>query len=157
MSKMPATATIGGEKLHWVGGMYVEADALRIAEKVNDFDPNLRVQYLEEAAAIGDPPFRVVESCRDGVDRTVLYAWQLDDRVIERLYAADTQRRDILLAIDKQNAEVRKQEVQRYQEKLQEAADITASIIRSDKETYKLKDGDRLIKIHHSKPAEVVE
>lgn len=152
---MSNVATIGGEKYHWIGGTYVEEDALHIAEKVNDFDSNLRVQYLEEAAAIGDPPFRVVESCRDGVDRTVLYAWQLDDRVIERLYAADTQRRDILLAIDKQNAQAKNQEVQRYKEQMAEAADIAASVIRSDKQTYKLRDGERLLKIHHDKPVEV--
>lgn len=148
-------AKIGQEKYHWVGGMYVEEDALRIAERVSEYDPNLKVQYLEEAASIGDPPFRVIEVCKDGVERTVLYAWELDNRILERIYAADTVKQNIDKKITDANTVARENLNRRYREELEEARNIIKSIIRTDKETYILKDKGRKIKVHQYKPAEV--
>lgn len=138
------------EELVNVNGVWVEGDALRIAEKVQEFDSRLRVQYLEEAAKINEPPFRVVERCRDGVDRVVITAWKLDDRIIERLYAADTERHGdlILKKMDANNAKLRADAKQRYKESVQEAGAMAAAVLASAKDTYKLHRPDgKLIKI----------
>lgn len=144
---------------HWVGGQLVERDALRIAEKVAEYDPSLKIQYLEEAAnsIVSDPPFRIVELCPDGIERTVFYAWQLDDRIIERLYAADNRKHNVLAELDKNNAKAKKEVKRNFEEKLIDAHDISAAVARTPKDTYSAKDPftGRKITFKSNEPAKV--
>lgn len=117
-------------------GQFVERDVLNIIEKIYHYDPNLKVQYLEEAASLGDAPYRIIERCRDGQWRTVFYVWQLDERVLERLYAADTQRHNVLGRMDAHNASLRKDQERRYEDKRLEQVDIAKHVLASPKGRY---------------------
>lgn len=123
-----------------VEGVLVERDALHIAEKVHEYDPNLRIQYLESAPRFDEPPFQIVEHCKDGIDRVVFGFWEMNDTVIERLYKADTQAFDIDARLTKQNVKAREDEKQRYREKAEEAIEIAVDVLKSPKSTYTFKD-----------------
>lgn len=153
---MSESVTIGNEKFHWVDGQWVEGDALRIAEQVSEYDPNLRVQYLEYAASIGDPPFRIVERGRDGVDYTVFYAWKLNGAVLERIRQADNVRRNVQAEVEKKNAAVRLNLKRRYEERAENAREVAKFIGGSSKDTLIVNDEftGKKLKISTTKPVE---
>jgi hypothetical protein len=119
-----------------VQGIPVEKDALRIAERVHEYDPSLRVQFLEQANSVEEPPFRIVERCKDGIDRPVFSAWTLDEKVLERIYLADNQKWDISGRLDVTNAKAKAQEGRRFKDKLEEAHEITSTVLASPKSTF---------------------
>lgn len=117
-------------------GEWVERDVLNIAEKLKEYDENLRLQYLDPSnpeAQVGDPPWRIVEMCRDGLPRVVMTAWELDERILERIYAADTSRRDLLAVIDGHNQRLHAERVRRYEEEKAQDIDIIESYLKSPK------------------------
>ena len=124
-----------------VGGVLVERDVLGIVEKIQETWPELKVQYLESApTSLDQPPFQIVEICKDGVERVVFGVWQLDERVIARLIACDTHFGDPNQVSLDNNERVRKENVMRFREKLGEASEIAHAVLRSPKDTYKVKD-----------------
>jgi hypothetical protein len=127
-------------KLVRVQGQLVERDALHIAEKINEYDPNLYLQYLEQAEHPSEPPFRVMEICRDGIHRVAFTAWTLDDRLIQRIRAADTVYTNPSENILSLNEKIREEARTRYKEKMAEAHDITEHVIKSPKGKYTFKD-----------------
>lgn len=125
-----------------VGGVLVQKDALRISERISEYDPNLRVQYLESEAAVGEPPFRIVERCYDGIDRIVFTCWQLDGRVLARIMNADTKRHNVLNDVEENNRKMRENDRRRYQAKIEEANEIAHAVLKSPKTTYTVRDPD---------------
>lgn len=122
-------------------GVYVERDVLGIVEKIRDYDPSLRVKFLDPSRAeLNDPPWLIVEVCPDNIERVVLRVWELDDRVLERLRAADTQVSDILVVVDQKNAQVRGELKRRFREEQDQAVDIFTSYLRSPKSRWSFKD-----------------
>jgi hypothetical protein len=120
--------------------LLVEEDVLGIVDKLQAYDSNLKVQYFEGAPSVGDPPFRIVEVCADGEERTVFYAWQLDDNVIRRVAAADNQKRDVLLGLDKTNEAARRRERRRYEDRAEADRELVGSIVKSSKDTYRYRN-----------------
>lgn len=115
----------------------VEADVLAIAEKIRAYDPNLKVQFLNDAArGVSEPPYRIVELCKDGIERTVFSVWTLDESVLQRIFAADNQKFDVLDGLDKVNARAKQREQTRYKDRLGEAHEITSTVLRSNKDTF---------------------
>ncbi len=129
-----------GSKYIWLEGYHVERDALHVAEKVHEYDPRLRVQFLEQAVGVGDPPFRVMELCNDGIERPLFYFWKLDDSVLERIHKADTTKWDIQERIEKTNRQAKERQSKYSRDVFDEVKDIVASVIRSPKDTYSVKD-----------------
>lgn len=119
-----------------VGGVLVERDALHIAERVHEYDSNLHVQYLEQSDSLAEPPFRIVEKCRDGLERVVFTFWELNGQVLERLYAADTHIQDIDAIVTGKNVEARCNMKQRFQERLDASHELAASVLKSQKTSY---------------------
>lgn len=119
-------------------GTLVETDALNIARRVNEYDPNLSVQILTDAQRVDEPPFRIVERCKDGVTRTVFSVWILDESVLQRIYAADMEKWDVLGRIDQSNAQAKQAETNRYRATMEHAAEITKAVIKSSKDTYSI-------------------
>jgi hypothetical protein len=119
-----------------VEGVAVERDALRIAERIREYDPNLTLQYLEEAARLDEPPFRVIEHCKDGVDRVAFTAWQLDERLLARVYHGDSARHDIDRILTERNRKAKDRQNQRFRDSLEEANDITQHVIKSPRVRY---------------------
>lgn len=126
-------------------GVYVEADTLDIVQRIREYDPNLRVKYLDpdRGGEIGDPPYKIMELCPDGHERLVFGVWSLDAQVLERLYLADTQRHDILSRLETVNGRAATYQQRRYEEERDEAREMTEAIIRSPKDTYTLPGKNR--------------
>jgi hypothetical protein len=128
-------------------GSFVERDVLNIIEKIYYYDPNLKVQYLEQAASVGDAPWRLIERCNDGQWRTVFYIWNLDERVLDRLYAADTHRHNVLAQLDTHNASVKRDTQRRYEDKRLESIDITKHVVASPKGRYSFNIDGRWVQV----------
>lgn len=123
-----------------VRGVAVERDALRVAEAIHEYDENLRLQFVPESASVGDPPFRVLERCRDGVERVAMYAWKLDGELLERIRAADCAARDLDDIITKKNRAAKDRMNRRYRDLQDEANEITVAVLRSNKSKYTVRD-----------------
>lgn len=117
-------------------GSICERDTLNIVQKIYEYDPNLKVQYVERAASTGDAPWRVIERCHDGEYRVIFYAWKMDEMVLERLRAADCYAVDVFNSMDNHNEGLRRLEKRRFRERMEEANDITAHIVASPKGRY---------------------
>lgn len=136
----------------------VEHDVLNIIQKIMEYDHNLKVQYLEKAAQLGDAPWRVIERCKDGEWRVLFYAWQMDERVLDRIRLADCHAVDILGAVDANNRSLRELEGRRFRERMDEAKDIALHVVKSvKKHTYTVKTEGKEIKFRGEFPAEVRE
>jgi hypothetical protein len=118
-------------------GVVVEQDVFNIVQRIYEYDPNLKVQFLNDAnCEPGEAPYRVVEVCTDSIERPLFSVWTLDEHVLQRIYAADQQKWDVLGRLDKNNASVKAGEKRRYKEVMGEAAEITTAVLRSPKSSY---------------------
>ena len=120
-------------------GEWMEEDAYEIVRKIQEYDPNLRVQYLDPKVAgdITDAPYRILELCPDGIPRVVFAVWELDERVIERLFTADTQKGNILHGLDGSNLLAEQKRHRRYDDESAALTEMVAGVLRSPKDTYK--------------------
>lgn len=127
-----------------IEGATVERDVLGIIAEIQRRWPELKIQYLnpDRTSEPGDAPWRIVETCKDGVDRLVCSVWQLDNRVIDRIHAADMLNPGFLAKIDAQNAAVRLNMERRFREEMDEAKDVVAHIARSPKGRYSAPTAD---------------
>jgi hypothetical protein len=123
-------------------GSFVERDVLNVIQKIMEYDPNIKVQYLEYAANLNEAPWRVVELCRDGQWRTIFYCWTLDDRVLHRLRMADTNVTDVQGNLESNNERVRREHLRRYRDRMEHAEDIVSHILASPKGRYSFDDPD---------------
>lgn len=121
-------------------GVYVESDVLDIVQRIREYDPNLRIKYLDpdRGGELDDPPYKIMELCPDGHERLVFGVWSLDERVMARLFAADTQRHDILARLDGVNGVARANQTRRYEEEREEMIEKAVAVLRSPKDTYTL-------------------
>lgn len=119
-------------------GEWMEEGSYEIVRKIQEYDPNLRVQYLdpERASDLTDAPYRILELCPDGIPRVVFTVWELDERVIERLHRADSQRGNILQGLDGRNLLVEKARKRRYDDESDALKGLVADVLRSPKDTY---------------------
>lgn len=133
------------QKMVIAEGMLVEQDALRIAQRIKEYDPNLTLQFLESADSVSEPPFRVIEHCKDGLDRVAFTAWTLDERLLQRIYAGDNTKHDIDALMTKQNAAAKKAEEAKAKEAIDEAGDMVKSIIKSPRTRYTARPNDKKV------------
>jgi len=133
---------VGLKETVMVDGAVVEKDALRIAEAVQKINPNLKVVCLDPAkAGINEAPFMVVELCVDGVWRPVFSAWQLDQRILDRIHMADRfAGNEALALVEEAEALYYKREGQRFKEEQDQRIDLVASIVRSRKSSFTFKN-----------------
>lgn len=127
-------------KQAWVSlgnGMVVESDVLDVARRVTEYDPNLKVQFLDDVARdVSEPPYRIVERCADGIERTAFTVWTLDETVLHRIFSIDNQKWNVLGVLDKNNARAKHNEKQRYRDKMEEGKEIVSTVLRSPRSTY---------------------
>jgi len=117
-------------------GSVVETDALNIARRISEYDSNLSVQYLTDAQRVDEPPFRIVERCKDGITRPVFSVWILDETVLQRIFAADMEKWNVLERIDNNNAKTKQTEQKRYRDSMGHASEIVKEVIKSSKDTF---------------------
>jgi len=145
----------GNHQLVDVDGQLVEADALKIAEKVHDYDPDLQIICVDPSrAAFTEAPFLVIRDKGSGVFEKVLEAWVLDDKIIERIWASDGAKFNTLDTLV--GMENRKKMEAQYinDQKRGHNIELGVSIIRNPKSSYTFKDDrtDDLVTIHENKP-----
>lgn len=118
-------------------GQLIEEDVLGIVSRIQQYDPNLIVQYLDpDKSEISDAPYRVMEKCPDGNFRMVMECWTLDERVIERLHRADTQKFNVLEGVDNTNHLVNKNIKQRYRDEQAALSEMVKGVMDTHKDTY---------------------
>jgi hypothetical protein len=140
-----------------VDGMIVERDALAIAERLKEYDPNLELMCLDSDMNfhdLSDAPFVVCCRRPDGSLYKIFEAWSLDERVIERVAMADGSRTNLLDKLASLEQAKQKEVQDRYQEKHLENTDKFTHALRSPKHTYTLHNSEEeLVRIHSDKPS----
>jgi len=129
---------IVGERLnHLAGGISVSDDVLGVVRRLQEYDENIVVQFADpDQADFTDAPYRIMERCPDQQLRVIMEVWKLDASVLERLYALDTQKLDVLARIDKANQAIVLGEKRRYQDETRALSEMAADVLRSPKDTY---------------------
>ncbi len=117
-------------------GVYVERDVLNIIEKIYAYDSNLRVKYLDGPGRFDQAPYAIFEMCPDGIERLVFSVWELDERVLERLFNSDTLKSDVLGNLDRNNNLIRNDRQRRFEEAKEESKDILLHMLKSPKGRY---------------------
>lgn len=134
-----------GEGFVVIDGQIVERDALNIAEKIREYDENLELMCLDpDKAGVNDAPFVVLEKLPNGTMTVAFEAWQLDDRLLERIYQADGRRLDTLAHIEGVLSKPRRDNERRYAEKREENKELMLAVFKSEKSSFtiKNKEGD---------------
>lgn len=142
---LPLTPEEWSRMVEIAPGVMVDQDVLGIVEWIRDYSDSLDVVYLDPNRfdlSPSDPPYKVIETCYDGQTRVVMSCWTLDNRVKERIIAADSQRTDILAALDVNNGAVRKAQEQAFRDSMAEAADMTKHLLLNPKTTYRFRNDD---------------
>lgn len=113
-----------------VDGALVERDCLRIAEAVKAYDENLEILCLDpqRAADVTEAPYVLVEKCKDGEYRRIKSYWQLDERILADVEAADCQRHDLIAVINGRNERVKRERDRRYKELREEQLEVVKHI-----------------------------
>lgn len=118
----------------YYNGSYVDRDLLGIVEEIHRQYPELRVQYLEIATKLDQAPWRIIEKCKDGVDRVVLSVWQLDHTVLWKLQGIDVFKNPNLgKDLEEHNRKVKENIKKENAKKREEDRQLTAAIIKADK------------------------
>lgn len=137
-----------------VDGSIVERDALHIAERIKEYDPNLELLCLNDPMSnFRDAPFVVCERRPDGTLHRVFEAWELDERILERIFNADSERFDPLAHVETLEKKRKRELDARYKETIAENNDILLHAILSRTSSYTVKNTkDELVRIHEDKP-----
>ena len=137
-----------GDGMVQVDDYIVDKKVLDVIERIRAYDDNLDVMYLNpDKADFLDAPWVVIERCADGFMRKVFDVWEMNDKVLERLFNADTRRVDVLLNVDRANQAIKNDQQRRFREKTAESADKLAHLLAHPKTTYKVKTDSQLLTI----------
>jgi len=133
-----------------IDGMLVERDALRIAEAINDYDPNLVVLCVDpnRATDISEAPFIIAEKCKDGITRPVFKCWELNDSVLDRIRFADGNRMSASKSLEQIQNEILTERERRYTEKREISADISTHVLKTRQSHYTVVDTNTGETIH---------
>lgn len=128
-----------GKKHHLIDGVFVEDDALKIAQQIHDYDPKLTLICLDP----NDPdvkftsaPFMVVQEMPNGTYEKVLEAWQLDARILQRIWAADHTKADQLKAMDEMEARFKKEQENQRREAIGDKTEMAIAAFRNTKSSF---------------------
>ena len=134
-----------------VDGNIVERDAHNIAVKIKEYDEDLELICLDPDSpdiTFASAPFLVIKRTADGSYERVLEAWQLDDRIIERIWAADSQKNNVLDTLVKMEEKQRKEREDANKQQMFENHELFAAAMQNPKSsfTFKNDEGD-MVKI----------
>lgn len=139
-----------------VDGMLVEEDALKVAEALAEYDPNLFILCVQPGRedSISEAPFVIAEKDKDGNLRPVFTAWKLDHTIVDRVKLADTQRINVFDNLVEMERKARLEIDRRYEEERAERKDIVEHIAKI-KSKYSVRDPqtNELITFYDDRPA----
>jgi hypothetical protein len=131
-----------GKEIIEVDGMLVEKDVFDIVRRLREYDDSLDIMYLDpDRAELNEAPYIIVERCKDGLTRRVFEAWTLDERILERVYNADTSRHDLMAIMDGRMVQWKNEREQRFKEERAEAKDIFVHLLKNPTTTYSFPNG----------------
>lgn len=133
----------GNGKFVAVDGCLVDRDCLHIAEKIQDYDPNLQLIALDPDdlhASFTSAPFMVIRHKGDGTYERVLEAWELDDRILERLWLADGTKNNQLDQLVSLEAVKKKEQDDANKEKMWQNHELFAGAMRNPKSSFSYKN-----------------
>ena len=139
-----------------VDGQIVERDALRVAEELKRYDPNLEIICLDPSQSdVNEAPFIICEYV-NGVFKRVFETWGLDDRVLDRIKLADGQKFDPTLRMDELQKVNYERKQARFKDIMGERKDLVQHVAHM-KSRYSFKDeqtGEK-VTFFDDRPAEV--
>lgn len=134
-----------------IDDMLVDKKMHDIAQKIDEYDEQLCILCVDpDSCTFSEAPFvlaEVVNTPQGPQVFKVFEFWELNDSVLQRLYASDTRKTNVLADIDKNNQRVRDESERRYREKIEAKKDVVASIVASMKSSYSYIDEDRDAKV----------
>jgi hypothetical protein len=133
-------------------GNWVSEKQRRINEILQDFDPNLQLQWIPPGRRNEkDEPFRVVCFPTNGHPYLICTAMEADERLLATVFSAKQANKggNLLSWLDNYNRAKEIYNAKINHERRQEAREMAASIAASDKSSYKLYNHrGELIDIH---------
>jgi hypothetical protein len=134
-----------------IDDMLVDKKMHDIAQKIDEYDEQLCILCVDpDSCTFSEAPFvlaEVVNTPQGPQVFKVFEFWELNDSVLQRLYASDTRKTNVLADIDKNNQRVRDESERRYREKIEAKKDVVASIVASMRSSYSYIDEDRDAKV----------
>lgn len=135
---------MGDELLNKMGymatedGRFVSGDHVRIAEIIQDYDPDLRLAWIppEHRSATDTHPWAIFYR-----NKLVASFEHCDHRILAHLWDHDTQRGNVLAKLDAQNAAAKALALKREMDESEFRKDIVAHTISSPLHSYKLPSG----------------
>lgn len=120
------------------GGYFVSEKHARIAEIISEYDPTLELAWIPpERRDPGDKPFAVVHRPVGQPEYVVCYADDCDERLLARVFSMDQNKTDVWSDLEANNAAAKALQLKKSMEDMAEAHDISASILRSPKQSYR--------------------
>lgn len=149
-----------GKKHHLIDGMLVEDDALKIATAIKDYDPKLTLICADPTdpdVKFTSAPFMVVYETQPGIFEKVLEAWQLDDRILHRIWVSDYTKNDQLQIIEDMEARFKKEQEDALKEKQGDKIDMAVAALKNPKSSfsYHREETGDLITVNDHGPATV--
>lgn len=119
-------------------GYFVSQKHQQIAEIINDYEPTLALVWIPpDKREPGDSPFAVMHSPVGVPPYIVFHADECDERILERIFAADQAHNDVLTQLDIKNAAVEAMRLKQQMDEADEKKEIVKSIVKSPKQKYK--------------------
>jgi hypothetical protein len=122
-------------------GTWISPKVARVAELLTAYDWHLEVKWIPPAQrAHDDPAFAICYTHGGCPDFVVMYVQdesEMDERVLQRIYAADNGQANVLNALEAHNKAVKDLQRAKYEDALAEANDLAAHIWKSKLNTYK--------------------
>lgn len=121
-------------------GEFVNTSHARVAEIINDYDPTLSLAWIPKANRGPEDvlPYALIHSPVGGQEyvMTTLREDQIDN-LLERVLRMDMANTNPLADIEAHNSALELINAKKHEDEAAERAELTASIIRSPKNTYK--------------------
>lgn len=119
-------------------GSFVSETHARIAEILQDYDPTIHLAWIPPAnRSPGDMPFAVVKTEENGRRYVICYSDTCDERLLARVWSMDSSKHDIGAMLDANRAAYEALQLKKEQDRLDEANEMAASILKSPLHTYR--------------------
>lgn len=122
-------------------GYFVSQEHIRIAQIIQDFDPELFLVFIPPSKRDrNDPnekPFALAHMPENKPSYIVSYFDDCDERILEFAFMNDTRRHDVLARLEAHDAAVQAIKLKKLMEEEEMKQDLVASIVRSPKHQYR--------------------
>lgn len=120
------------------GGYFVSEKHARIAEIINEYDPTLELAWIPpDKRQPGDAPFAVIHRPLGQPEYVVCYSEDVDENLLARVFSMDATKHDVWAQVNASQAAAEALKLKRQLEEMEEANDLTKSIIKSHKNVYR--------------------